>query len=378
MIVRQFLLWARTAPDAARAKAISALARAYTSADLGAADRAALETALPLLAADPSPDVRLALASALSRHPLVPVDIVLTLAELDGEAGQVMLTHSPVLNTRELIEFCESGDAVRQAAIASREGLPAPVAAALAETGHAEACLALVRNVSADIPGFALGRIVVRHGHVGTIREALLARPDLPAAAHQAVIRAVAGTLSSFVAQRQWLEPDVAARVVREACDSAAVETAGREGADVRALVEILKSQGELTPALALRSLLSGQVRMFLETVSVLSGLPTDRIAALAADRSGDAFRVLYNRIGLPAGAYLAFRTALEVLQREDYVDEADEEEAGLKRRIVDTVLDRYASQGETDNKLVGVLERWKENAVRDARERREQRELAA
>jgi len=301
----------------------------------------------------------------------------MTLASLDGEAGQVMLARSPVLNTRELIEFCESGDAHRQAAIASRDDLPAPVAAALAETGHAAACLALVLNASADIPGFALARIVSRHGHLAAMREALLARPDLPAAAHHAVIRAVAGTLSAFVAERQWLAPEVAARVAREACDSAVVETARQEGADVRGLAEAMHRQNQLTPALALRALLSGQMRLFFEAVSVLSGLPTDRVAALAADRTGDTFRVLYNRIGLPSGAYLAFRTALEVVLREDYVEEA-EGEAGLKRRIVDKVLDRYAAEGAgaPDNRLVGVLQRWQQEATRDAQMRG--RELAA
>lgn len=370
MIVRQFLLWARTAPEAARAKAISALGRAYLQSDLGASDRAEIEAAVPALLADPSPRVRLALVEALCRHRLVPADVALRLARLEGEAGLLMLACSPVLNTRELIEFCEAGDAARQAAIASRSRLDAPVAAALAETGHAAACLALVRNASADIPGFALGRIVTRHGQHGAIREALLARPNLPAAAHHAVIRAVAGTLSAFVAQREWLAPDIAARVAREACDSAVVETAARQGADVRALVETLRDQSQLTPALALRALLCGQVRLFLESVSVLSGLPTDRIAALAADRSGEAFRVLYRRIGLPTGAYLAFRTALEVVQGEDYLDEA-EDEAGLKRRIVDTVLERYAAEGATGNQLVGVLERWKQESVREAQTRR-------
>lgn len=368
MIVRQFLLWARTAPDEARAKATSALARSYLRSDLGADDRAEMEAAFPVIARDPSPQVRLALAMALARHPLVPADIVLMLAAMDGEPGAVVLAVSPVPNPAELIEFCESGDATKCLAIASRVGLPAEVAAAVAETADARACLALIRNDSADLPGFALGRIVARFSHVPAMRDALLARPDLPAAAHQALIRAVAGMLSNFVAERQWLSPGEAARVAREACDQEAVASAQRGAADVRELVEDMKRRGQLTPALALRALLSGQMRMFIEMVSVLSGVPTDRVAAMIADRSGSTFRLLYDRLGLPRGAYVAFRTALEVVQSESYLDEEDEA-VGLRRRIIDEVIGRYEVSGHTadGNRLLGVLCRWRDEAARDA-----------
>jgi len=328
MIVRQFLLWARTAPDEARARATSALARAYLRSDIGAADRAEMEAAFPLLAQDPSPGVRLALAMELARHPLVPADIVKTLAAIEGEPGALVLALSPVLNAAELIDFAEGGDVTKRLAIASRPALPAEVAAVLAETGDARACLALVRNEGADLPGFALGRIVARFGHVPTMREALLARADLPAAAHQALIRAVAGLLSHFVAERHWLPPGEAARVAREACDSAAVASVER-GGDVRELVEDMKRRGQLTPALALRALLCGQTRMFIEMVSVLSGVPTDRVAAMIAERSGRSFRLLYDRLGLPRGAYVAFRTALDARPFGQF---ASRGRAGLRR----------------------------------------------
>lgn len=369
MIVRQFMLWSRNAPDEMRAKATSALARAYLRSDLGAVDRLEFEAALPEIVTESSPQVVRALAEAFCRHALAPADLVLMLAKAPGDAGLLMLALSPVLNECELIEFIEAGGPERQAAIAGRAMLTAPVAAAIAEAGHAAACLTLVQNLKADVPGFALGRIVSRFSQLPVMREALLARPNLPAAAHHALIRAVAGTLTAFVAERDWMGSEDAARVAREACERATVTCVdGHESSDVRTMVEELCRQGQLTPALVLRSLLSGQMRLFLEAVSVLSGLPTERVAALAADRSGAAFRVLYDRIGLPRGAYVAFRTALQVMQGENYIDEADEA-VGLKRRIVDRVLDQYVTLGETQPTapLVAVLRRWQAEAARDA-----------
>jgi len=345
MIVRQFLTWAETASDETRAKAISALARAYVSADFTAQDRHDMEAAIPALAADPSAQVRFALADALSRHPLVPADIVMLLARLPGEAGQTVTSHSPVLNARELIVLCETGDARCRCAVARRAELSAPVAAALSEIGDEAACLALVANLSADVPGFALGRIVARHGHVAAIREALLERPDLPATAHQAVIGAVAGAMSACEAEAQ------------QEAGAASEEAVGRDPGRTRAMVEGLQASGELSAALALRALLAGEIRLFVEAVSVLADLPTERVAALTADRTGDAFRVLYNRIGLPTGAYIAFRSALEVIQCEAYVDEVAESE--LKRRIMERVLASYSAAGAMADagRLVGLLE---------------------
>lgn len=376
MIVRQFLEWARTAPEDARAKAVAALARAYVRPELGAAERAEIDEALPGLVADPSPLVQFHLASALCRHPLVPADVVLQLARLPGPAGALVLEHSAVLNVRELIALCSGGDAGMHEAIARRERLPAPIAALLAEVADVGPLLALVRNPTADVPGFALGQIVARFGAVPELREALLSRPDLPAAAHQAIIRIVAGALSAFVEERQWLSPAEAARLAREACDQATVTQASRpQFTQTRALVQGLQARGELTSALVLRSLLSGQMRLFLEAVSVLSGISVDHVAALAADRSGEAFRVLYHRLALPAGAFIAFRTALGVVQSETYLDERDAE-PGLRLRILDDVLAAYEEAGESaqGNRIVGMLHRWQG----EARERSERQTLAA
>ncbi|WP_248310440.1 DUF2336 domain-containing protein [Bosea sp. 117] len=368
MIVRHFLRWVKTAPAGERADATSALARAYLYSDLDMDDRQAAEAALLILLDDPSPLVRLALADAFAEHRRAPVGVILALANEPGEIGAIVLSRSPVLSDGELVEMLAEANPLRQSAIAARERLPAPVAAAIAESGCSEACLTLIENAGADVPGFALGRIVARFGHLPALREALLARSDLPAEAHQALIRSVADTLSAFVVQCEWLPPEQAARVSREACEKATVVLAeDRATGELRALVEHLRGKGQLTPGLVLRSLLSGHVRLFLEAVSLLSGLPTAKVAALAADRSGGAFRALYDKVGLPRGAYLAFRTALQVVQRENYLDDRTQP-SGLKRRIVERVLEEYAKQPAREElgHLLAALRRWQMEAARE------------
>jgi uncharacterized protein (DUF2336 family) len=376
MIVRQFLKWVKTAPATERADATGALARAYLHSELSPEDRRAAEAALLLLLDDPSPLVRLALAQTLASHRQAPIGVMLALAAEPGEIGELVLARSPVLSVGELVEVVGEGDGWRQTAIASREMVPAPVAAAIAEVGGANACLTLIENEGSDVPGFALGRIVSRFGHLPALREALLRRDGLPAEAHQALIRSVADTLSAFVVQKEWLPPEQAARLTKEACEKAAVAIAQdlareRPAEDVRSFVEHLRAKGELTSALVLRSLLSGHVRLFFEAVSLLSGLPTAKVAALAADRTGSAFRALYDRAGLPRGAFVAFRTALEVVQKASYVDagaDALHEPPGLKRRIVERVLEQHRNMpagGEIDH-ILNQLRRWQAEAARD------------
>src|SRR5690606_22291263 len=62
MIVRRFLLWARTAPAEARASGAAALAGAYLRSGMSDDDRHEAETALMALIDDPSPLVRRAIA----------------------------------------------------------------------------------------------------------------------------------------------------------------------------------------------------------------------------------------------------------------------------------------------------------------------------
>ena len=50
------------------------------------------------------------------------------------------------------------------------------MSAAIAEVGSPEACLVLIENPRAGIAPFSLDRIVERFGHLGAVREAMLAR----------------------------------------------------------------------------------------------------------------------------------------------------------------------------------------------------------
>jgi len=366
MIVREFLQWVRTAPASERAEATSALARAYLYSDLSSDDLAAAEGAMLMLLDDPSPLVRRALADALAASPSAPPAIVIALAADQPQIAAPVYALSPLFVDADLVDAAASGGAAVQAAIASRAALPRSVAAAIAEVGTAESCLLLVENCDADIAPFSIDRVVQRFGHLAAIREALLAREDVPAATRQALVTMLSETLAGFVAGRAWLAPDHAQRIAREACEKATVTIAAETPEpELRPLIRHLCASGQLTAGLILRALLSGNIVLFEEALAELTEMPVARISVLVHDRGSVGLRALFEKAQLPPSTYPAFKEAIEAM-REGFGYEPGGA-TRLKRRMIERVLTRCedADLGELAP-LLTLLRRFATEAARE------------
>jgi uncharacterized protein (DUF2336 family) len=367
MIVRQFLQWHRTAPAGVRADATSALARAYLYSDLSPDDRAAAEGAMLMLLDDPSPLVRRAMAEAFASSEKAPPVVVHSLAADQPDVAAAVLQRSPLFVDADLVDMVATASSEVQAAIAGRHALPRAVGAAIAEVGSAEACLVLIENEEADIAPFSLDRIVARFGHLGAIREVLLGRDDLPAPTRQALVLKLSQTLAEFVTARAWLAPDRAQRITREACEKATVALAATSpDNEVRPLIGHLCESGQLNAGLILRSLLSGNVEFFEESLAELAGVPLARVAGIVHDRRGASFRALYDKAGLPASTFLAFREALEAMHEEGFVAEPGGA-SRLKRRIIERALTRCENEAPDEiEPLLTLLRRFAAEAARE------------
>jgi uncharacterized protein (DUF2336 family) len=367
MIVRHFLYWVRTAPAADRAEATSALARAYLYSDLSPDDKIAAEGAMVMLLDDPSPLVRRALAMALAASPEAPPEAILALAGDQPDIASIVLECSPLLVDAELVDMVATGTPAKQDAIARRLSLPRSVAAAIAEVGAAEACLVLIENASANIAAFSLSRIAERMGHLAAIREALFARPDLPATTRQALLVKLSDTLGHFVAQRCWLEPARAQKVTQEACEKATVTLAGNSGHyELGPLIRHLRDTGQLNTGLLLRALLSGNLPLFEAALAELSGLPLWRVSALVHDRHGAGLRALCEKSGLPQPAFWAVRAALDVVHESGFVGELGGA-SRLKRRMIERVLTRCKDEVSIEiEPLLILLRRFATEAARE------------
>ena len=367
MIVRQFISWVRTALPGERAEATRALARAWLVSDLSEDDRAAAEGALLMLLDDGSPLVRRAMAEIFARSPDAPPAIVQALSVDQATVALPILEHSPLLLDADLVDLVATGCAEVQGAIARRAALPASLCAAIAEVGQPAATLELIENADAALPTFSLHRIADRHGHLAAVREALLARDDLPSATRLALVAKLSETLAQFVTARNWLSADRATRLAADATERSTVTIAARSrGEDMRGLVGHLRATGQLNAGLILRALLSGNLALFDAALVELSGLPQSRVTALIDDRGGAGLTALLTRAGFPPSTFGAFRAAVEALHEVGFVGSI-EGMVRLRRRMVERVLTRCElDSSEATEPLLILLRRFSTESARE------------
>jgi uncharacterized protein (DUF2336 family) len=366
MIVRQFISWVRTAPAGERAEATRSLARAWLISNLSEDDRAAAEGALLMLLDDASSLVRQAMAEVFAGSADAPAAIVQALSLDQPSVALPILEYSPLLLDADLVDLVATGNSETQCAIARRMNLPASVCAAIAEVGSPAAALELIENPHAVLAPFSWDRIVERHGHLAAIRESMLALDDLPPATRLALIAKLSGTLAQFVVARRWLSSDRAERIVGEACDRSAVNLATQaRGDEMGQLVGHLRETRQLTAGLILRALLSGNLELFDRALVELSGLPSNRVAALLYDRGGASLDALLTRAGLPSSTFPAFRAALDATNEIGFVGTIDGA-ARLRRRMVERVLTRCESDPDVSEPLLILLRRFATESARE------------
>jgi uncharacterized protein (DUF2336 family) len=371
MIVRKFIQWTENASASARANGVGALARAFLYGDMDEAERAEAEQALCALLDDPSPLVRRALAESLAGSLKAPPAVILALALDQSDIASAVLTRSPLLSDAQLIDCACVGDASAQAAIALRHEVSPAVASALAEIAAREAQIALAVNEGANLPEFAMRRMIERFGDDSELREALLGRAWLPASVRAALAHAATRQLTEYAVGRNWLTPARSERVAKESRERAAMIIAAGCAAFSRetgALAAYLRVSGQLTPGLALRALLCGQTGLFAATLVELTELGPRRVAALIRQPDSSAFAAAYVKTGMPESLLIAFRAALDALSRPSCNQAGGEENGGLRLPLIQFVLSRCeAARDNSLDRLIALLRRFEADAAREA-----------
>jgi uncharacterized protein (DUF2336 family) len=366
MIVRQFIHWVRTAPANERAEATRSMARAWLLSDLSEDDAVAAEGALLMMLDDPSPLVRLAMAETFAKSVDAPVAIVQALSQDHPLIALPILEYSPLLLDADLVDLVATGPCELQCAVARRIGLPASISAAIAEVGTAPAVLELIRNPYASILPFSWDRIVERHGHIAEIREAILVLEGLPAATRLVLMQKLSTMLATYVVQKNWLPADRAERIASDVLDRTTIQVAAESrGDDTKGLVRHLRATGQLTSTLLLRSLLSGNLELFEFALVELTGLSSQRVAAIIHDAGGSSLHALLTRAGFPNSAVPAMTAALMAHQEMGFVGSLGGE-SRLRRRVVERVLTLCETDETCSEQLLVLLRRFATEAARE------------
>jgi uncharacterized protein (DUF2336 family) len=367
MLVRRFLERLSRANPAERAEIVRALVRVYLEVPLDPLNRADAVTALTAILDDPSARVRRTMAECLADAPEAPPVVIRALFEDQADIADIILSRSPVLRESELVDIIGGGYERARIAIAGRPQVSIGLSAAIAEVAGPQACVTLLDNPGATISMSGLKRMVERHRQDAAVRNALLDRPELPVTLRQKLIDGLSDALGDLVAFHDWLPPERAKKVLSDVREKAVIDLAMSCGPErLRSLVEMLVAEGRMTPALMIRALCQGNVELFEEALSVLSGTPVKRVLALLDDRSGRGLTALYQRARLPMASLPAMRAVISVM-REEAADGTWRRQARMGRMMLERALTLHQSfsAGEVDE-FFALLGRLAADAARE------------
>ena len=368
MVVRKFLHWLNSAPVAERAAAATALARAFVERELPFEDRCAAEAAMTLLLDDPSPKVRAALSETLSMSRSAPHHIVAALASDQPEIAQFVLVRSPQLSDMDLVDLVATSGGRLQALIASRPIVSASIAAAIAEVGEVDACIALLKNDGAHIAAVSFRRIAERHGTHAGLREVLLADPRLPGDCRHMLLLRVSEALQSSPFVIALMGKARAGQVAREACTRGALLLAEHTDPQERtALIEHLRLRGELTPGFLVRAVAHGKIDFVGSVMIQLTGASERQVRALLASGRDVEVISLFRRCGLTddyAGVILHALKVWREVANEECVAGPQEVSWMMLKHL--NAAPGQAGPTEADRELASLIKRIHLEVLRD------------
>jgi uncharacterized protein (DUF2336 family) len=366
MIIREFLSLTQTASASRRAEAAVDLARAYLYGDLTADQAWEAKTALLTLLDDPSPLVRRALAETCAASARTPRPLVVALSCDVPEVARLVLARSPVLTDADLVDAAALADEATRTVIAARHHLSHAVSGALAEIGERGTLVALAANPTAKITAGRMLRMLERHGDAASLREALLARAELPPEVRHAIGLAVARSLADYVTTQGWIGVERCERMSHEAAERAALEACeGAGAAAVARLVVHLRGTRQLTAGLIFRAVLSGRTDFAQTALADLSG--QDHAAINRAMRSPQGFAELHRRAGLPDSLLPAMQAALAALPASATRAGSSRRGTGLSRRMIESAISACSDLPAPEMQaVVALLTRYEAEAARD------------
>ena len=303
----------RGATEDERAAAAHKLCRRM-DAGIDDAEREAAGEVLRLMAADAGELVRRALAVTLKNSPILPRDVALKLARDIDSVALPVLNYSPVFTDEDLAEIVRAAPAAKQVAVARRASLSDSVASALVEHGCEEAVKAACANDNAHFSELTLQAAIERFADSEAVTAAIAYRKVLPLSITEKLVNLVAEQVRQHLVDHHDLSPETALNIALGARERATVDLVdqAQRATDMRAFAAHLNSQERLTPSLLLRALAHGAMTFFEWSLAELAGVPHHRTWLMVHDAGPLGLRAIYERAGLPARLYPAFRVAVD------------------------------------------------------------------
>jgi len=281
---------------------------------IGEGERAAAEDILRMMAEDAAELVRRALAITLKNSPQLPHDVAMKLSQDVDSVATPVLTFSPVFTDQDLAEIAVATTSVKQVALARRETLSDTVTAALVQHGCEEAVKIAVANDNATFSEKSLRSAIDRFAKAEAITTAMAYRKTLPLSISERLVDLVTDEVRQHLVDHHQLTPETALQIALGAKERATLDLVDQAGrtADLKAFCAHLHEQDRLTPSLILRALAHGHMAFFEWALAERAGVPHHRIWLMVHDAGPLGLRAIYERAGMPARLFAAFRAGVD------------------------------------------------------------------
>ena len=325
-----------------RAVAAHKLCRTIDRGPLTEEEREAAADILRVMAADAAELVRRALAVTLKSSSVIPHDVALKLARDVESISLPMLYFSPVFTDDDLAEIVRLGGPVRQLAIAKRPALSEKVTGAIVEYGGEAAVETAVANDNAAFSERVLQKALDRFEKSEQVLAAVAYRNALPLAVTERLISMVGDQVRDHLLNHHAVSAEMALTIATGATERATVDLVDQAGraADPKAFAAHLHKVQRLTSSLLLRSLAHGHMTFFECAIAELAGVPHHRTWLMIHDAGPLGLRAIYDRAGLPARLFTAFRAGVDTWHSMEF-------DGGLRdrERFQERMLQRFLTQ---------------------------------
>lgn len=325
-----------------RAVAAHKLCRTIDRGPLTDEEREAAADILRVMAADAAELVRRALAVTLKASDVIPHDVALKLARDVESISLPMLNFSPVFTDDDLAEIVRLGGPVRQVAIAKRPRLSEKVTGAIVEYGAEAAVETAVANDNAAFSERILQKALDRFEKSEQVLAAVAYRNALPLSVTERLITMVGDQVRDHLLNHHGVSAEMALTIATGATERATVDLVDQAGraADPKAFAAHLNKVQRLTASLLLRSLAHGHMTFFECAIAELAGVPHHRTWLMIHDAGPLGLRAIYDRAGLPARLFAAFRAGVDTFHSMEF-------DGGLRdrERFQERMLQRFLTQ---------------------------------
>lgn len=259
--------------------------------------------------------MRANLAHQLAASPRAPKLLVQALAADEISVSTPIISQSPLLDERDLMEIVMNKTHEHRLCVAMRSGITAAVSNALVQSDEPDVLLALASNSSAEIAGAAMEYLVSESKRQKNLQEPLIARDDLPPALVQKMYVFVSEALRTEIQGKYEIDPEILEAALRNArpAQSPTPKVSGQAvNNKAGMLIAKMHTSGELSLNRVIGFLREKRLNLFLEGLAVLCELDSRTITSLAFEGEGQGMAVACRAIGADRSQFATITLLLE------------------------------------------------------------------